>query len=150
MGTLGCLNYVATTWETISPSLLERHLCYKFNRRVSTFGGDVTCIQQKSPSNEGRGWIVNEIMSLHDVPFGDHFRVQFRYQVEESNVASSSCKCDVYVGVAWLKSTKFEQRITRNILEKFTLRLRELFVLVEREILLASEGVVPVDHTVSL
>lgn len=65
-------------------------------------------------------------------------QVQFRYQIENSVNGPSSCKCDVYIGVAWLKSSKFQQRITRNIVEKFTRRLKEIFEHVEREILLAS------------
>lgn len=66
-------------------------------------------------------------------------QVHFRYQFESSVLAAgNSCKCEIYVGVMWLKSTKFEQRITRNIIEKFTHRLKQILVLVEREILLAN------------
>ncbi|KAK3037534.1 hypothetical protein RJ639_030342 [Escallonia herrerae] len=136
MGLSGCLNYVTTAWEPVSPNVLERRVCYKFNRHVSTFGGDVTCTQQKSPV--ANGWMMNEIMVLHDVPFGDHFRVQFRYRIENSTLAHSACKCDVYIGVEWLKSSKFQQRVTQNIIQKFTNRLKEIFELVEREILFAA------------
>lgn len=75
----GCLNYVATNWEQVSPDVYERRLCYKFNRHISVFGGEVTCTQQKSPTVDSRGWILNEIMVLHDIPFGDHFRVSETY-----------------------------------------------------------------------
>lgn len=71
----GCHNYITTPWDPVKPGVCERHLSYRFNRHVSIFGGEVTCTQQKSPLASGEGWIVNEGMSLHDVPFDDHFRV---------------------------------------------------------------------------
>lgn len=71
----GCLNYASTTWESKKPGVYERRLSYKYNHYVSVFGGGVTCSQQKSPAPNNEGWILNEIVALHDVPFGDHFRV---------------------------------------------------------------------------
>ncbi|XP_052180951.1 C2 and GRAM domain-containing protein At5g50170 isoform X2 [Diospyros lotus] len=136
----GCLSYVTTDWEPVKPHVSERRLYYKFNRRFSIYGGEVTCTQQRLPTSNGEGWIVNEVMVLHDIPFSDHFRVHFKYQFENSDVTHSSCKFDVYAGVKWLKSSKFQQRITRNIIDKFTRRLKDTFELVEREILLAEEG----------
>lgn len=64
-------------------------------------------------------------------------QVQFRYQIENSTLAHNACKCNVHVRVTWLKSTKFQERITHNIIEKFAHRLKEIFEFVEREILLA-------------
>ena len=75
MGKSGCLNYATTTWEPVKPDVYERRISYKFNRHVSTFGGDVTCTQQKFPIAKKEGWIVNEVMALHGIPFGNHFRV---------------------------------------------------------------------------
>ncbi|KAH9776394.1 C2 and GRAM domain-containing protein [Citrus sinensis] len=135
----GCHNYVTTPWDLVKPGVCERHLSYRFNRHVSIFGGEVTCTQQKSPLASGEGWIVNEVMSLHDVPFDDHFRVHFRYEIEKSPLAHNACKCAIYIGISWLKSTKFQQRITQNITEKFTHRLKEMIELVEREILFATQ-----------
>ena len=71
----GYLNYMATDWETVKPDLYERRLCFRFNRHVSVFGGEVTCTQQKSPIGNDNGWILKEVMTLQDIPFGDHFRV---------------------------------------------------------------------------
>ncbi|KAL2482549.1 C2 and GRAM domain-containing protein [Forsythia ovata] len=139
MSKSGCLNYVTTAWESVASDVYERRISYRFSRRVSTFGGEVSCTQQKYPILTDGGWVVHEIMTLHDVPFSDHFRVQFRYQIEKSTLALNSCKCDIYVGVTWLKNTKFEQRMTRNIIGKFTHRLEEILQLVEREILLATQ-----------
>ncbi|XP_055828101.1 C2 and GRAM domain-containing protein At5g50170 [Solanum dulcamara] len=138
MSKSGCLNYVTTSWKTVALDVSERQVCYIFNRFISVFGGEVTSKQQKSPIANGAGWIINEIMALHDVPFGDHFRVQFRYQIESSTSVHNSCNCDVSVGVMWLKNTKFEQRITRNIIGKFTTRVKDILELVEREIFLSS------------
>ncbi|WCJ36127.1 C2 calcium/lipid-binding and GRAM domain containing protein [Euphorbia peplus] len=132
----GCLNYAITSWESVKPDVHERHLSYRFNRHVSIFGGEVSSTQQKTPIENG-GWIINEVMVLHGVPFDDHFQVNMRYQIEQSGIAHGACKCDVYVGTTWLKSTKFQQRITRNITEKFTHRLKEMFELLEREVLFA-------------
>ncbi|KAK6148308.1 hypothetical protein DH2020_019220 [Rehmannia glutinosa] len=139
MSKSGCLNYVTTTWEHVTSDVQERRVSYKFSRRISIFGGEVTCTQQKSPLPNNSGWVVNEIMTLYNVPFGDHFRVQFRYQIEKSSFTHNCCKCDIFIGVMWLRSNKFESRITRNIIGKFTNRLEEILQLVEREILLASQ-----------
>ena len=57
------------------------------------------------------------------------------YQIEKSDLAHNACKCDAYIGITWLKSTKFQLRITRNITEKFIHRLKKIFEMVEREIL---------------
>ncbi|CAI0451553.1 unnamed protein product, partial [Linum tenue] len=137
MGKSGLLNYATTPWETMKPGVQERHVSYKFNRQVSIFEGEVSCTQQRSTmaDGSGEGWTVNEVMVLHDVPFSDHFHVNLRYQIEKSGLAHNACKCDVYVGITWLKATKFQQRITSNITDKFSQRMREIFELVEREIL---------------
>lgn len=71
----GCLNYATTSWDPLNSGVFKRHMSYRFSRHVSIFGGEVTCTQQKSPLANDEGWIINEIMSLHDVPFDDHFRV---------------------------------------------------------------------------
>lgn len=63
-------------------------------------------------------------------------QVQFRYHIEKSSFTHNSCKCDIYLGLMWLRNTKFEPRITKNIMSKFTHRLEEIFQLVEREVLL--------------
>ncbi|XP_042950527.1 C2 and GRAM domain-containing protein At5g50170 isoform X3 [Carya illinoinensis] len=138
----GCLNYATTTWEPVKPDVFERRLSYKFNRHVSVFGGEVICTQQKFPIPNNEGWIVNEVMALQGVPFDDHFHVHFRYQMEKSHDHSdSSCMCDVYIGVTWLKSIKFQQRITWNITKKFAHRLKEIFEVVDtdREILFRTQ-----------
>lgn len=71
----GCLNYTSTPWETVTPDVFERHVSYKFDRSISIFGVEVTCTQQKVPIANAGGWILNEILTLHDVPFYDYFCV---------------------------------------------------------------------------
>lgn len=75
MSKSGCLSYVTTPWEPIDTDIFERHISYKFHRSVSVFGGEVTCTQRKFPLSTNKGWILTEIMTLHNVPFGNHFRV---------------------------------------------------------------------------
>lgn len=75
MGKSGCINYVTTAWEQVKPDVQERRMSYKFSRRISIFGGEVTCTQQKYPMPDDGGWVVNEIMTLHGVPLSDQFRV---------------------------------------------------------------------------
>ncbi|PIA51689.1 hypothetical protein AQUCO_01100510v1 [Aquilegia coerulea] len=140
MAKSGCLNYTTTAWEVVRPDVFERQLSYKFNRNVSIFGGEVTSSQQKTRIGDGKGWIVDEVMILHDVPFGDHFRVHVRYQIETlTPMSTSPSHCQVYLGIAWLKNTNFQERMARNITDKFTNRLKDIFELAEREIIFTSE-----------
>lgn len=66
-----------------------------------------------------------------------YLQVNFRYHIEKSSLAGNACKCEVYAGITWVKSTMFQQRISRNIIDKFTDRLKEITELVERESLFA-------------
>ncbi|KAB5525037.1 hypothetical protein DKX38_022786 [Salix brachista] len=142
----GRLSYAATAWESVKPGVFERHITYRFKYHISIFGGEVTCTQHKSPLGNDEGWIVNELMAIQDVPFADHFHGNLRYQIEKSSLAYCSCKCDVYFGITWLKSTKFQQRITRNMSDKFTQIMKEVFELIKREKLLANPDQHPIRH----
>lgn len=135
----GCLNYTTTSWETVNPNLHERRVSYKFNRQVSIFGEEVTCTQQKSPL-PNKGWTINEALTLHNIPFGDFYYVHFRYEIQNISSTPGACKCDIFMAIRWLKNTMFQQRITYNVTEKFTHRLKEIFDIVEKEILLTDEN----------
>lgn len=74
----GCLNYTATAWEPANSGDFERYVSYRFSRHVSIFGGEVACTQRKSPMPNDGGWIIREVMVLHDIPFADHFHVSYR------------------------------------------------------------------------
>ncbi|XP_068664893.1 C2 and GRAM domain-containing protein At1g03370-like [Aristolochia californica] len=132
----GCLCFNANPWESIKPDKWERDVSYRFNLYVSMFGGEVTSTQQKTPARDENGWIISEIMTLHEVPFGDHFKVHLRYNVTASTSVPNMSQCDVYVGIEWIKRTKFKERISKNIFKKFTNRLKEIFELLEKETLL--------------
>ncbi|CAN8253505.1 unnamed protein product [Cochlearia groenlandica] len=128
----GCLSYASTSWESkTQEGVYERRLSYKYNHYVSVFGGGVTCSQQKYPAPNDEGWILNEIVALHDVPFGDHFRVHLRYEVKRGGGGTS--KVEVYLKIRWLKPVKFEQRISKSIMEKFRNRLKVIFDLFQKE-----------------
>lgn len=66
-------------------------------------------------------------------------QIHLRYEIEKSSLGYKACKCVVLVEIRWLKCTNFQQRITRNIKEKFTDRIKEIIGLVEKEILLATQ-----------
>ncbi|KAG2298910.1 hypothetical protein Bca4012_010467 [Brassica carinata] len=129
----GCLNYASTTWESKNPGIYERRVSYNYNHTVSVFGGGVTCSQQKSPAPNDEGWILNDIVALHDVPFGDHFHVHLRYEVKKAGGDCKTSKCEVYLRIRWLKPIKFEQRISKSIMEKFRNRLKVIFDLFQKE-----------------
>jgi len=77
MSRVGCLDYSATPWEAVRPGVLERHVSYKFNRYMSIFGGEVASTQLKFPAEDGGGgWTIHDVVTLHNVPFGDYFRVR--------------------------------------------------------------------------
>ncbi|XP_057871325.2 C2 and GRAM domain-containing protein At1g03370 isoform X2 [Cryptomeria japonica] len=131
----GCLNYRTTPWEISKPKVFQRQCWYKFNRHVSGFGVGVTSTQQKSMNDNGNGWTIEEVLTLHGVPFGDHFQLHVRKEFEDGFSASEECNFRVYMGISWLKSTTFQKRITQNIFEKFTDHLKEITHLAEKEIL---------------
>uniref|UniRef100_A0A251URH1 Putative C2 domain-containing protein n=1 Tax=Helianthus annuus TaxID=4232 RepID=A0A251URH1_HELAN len=140
MGKLWCLNYNTTPWEPVTghSDMLERRYVGSL-----TEGCRVLAVMSRARNKscrivDGKGWTITEAMALHDVPFGDHFYVQVKYEMVDRK--PGWCACDVFIGVVWLKSCKFEQRITRNVVVKFGDRVRELFELVEREVLLAVDG----------
>ncbi|KAJ1271520.1 hypothetical protein BS78_06G133700 [Paspalum vaginatum] len=141
MSRVGCLDYSATPWEPARPGVLERHVSYKFNRYMSIFGGEVVSTQLKFPAEDGAGWSIHDVVTLHNVPFGDYFRVHLRHNVQ--SVTSSEApgsRCEVLVGIEWLKSSKFQKRIARNICEKLAQRAKEVLEVAGKEIASAVSG----------
>ncbi|CAM0904185.1 unnamed protein product [Alopecurus aequalis] len=140
MSRVGCLDYTATPWEETKPGVLERQASYKFNRYMSIFGGEVASTQLKSPSEDGDGWTVYDVMTLHNVPFSDYFRVHLRYDIRSVASEPRSCRCEVLVGIEWLKSSKFQKRIARNICDKLAHRAKEVLEVAGKEITSALSG----------
>ncbi|KAJ4704162.1 C2 and GRAM domain-containing protein, partial [Melia azedarach] len=115
----GCLSYSCSPWESEKPDVYERQIYYRFDKSISRYRGEVTSTQQKSPLSNGNGWLVEE---LH-----------LRYQVEDSPPRAKGCLVQVYVGIAWLKSTRHQKRITKNILSTLEEGLKVKLSVIEKE-----------------
>ncbi|KAI4296073.1 hypothetical protein L6164_036062 [Bauhinia variegata] len=131
----GYHNYSYTPWVSENNDIYERAIYYKFDKDISRYRGEVTSTQQRSPLPDGKGWLLEEVMNLHGVPLGDYFNLHLRYQVEDLPSKTKGCKVQVFFGVEWLKSTKHQKRITKNILKNLHERLKVTFSLVEKEFL---------------
>lgn len=129
----GCLNYSSSPWESEKPDVYQRQLYYKFDKRISRYRGEVTSTQQKSCLSERNGWVIEEVMTLHGVPLGDYFNLHLRYQVEDVSSRSMGCSVQVYFGIAWLKYTRHQKRISKNILQNLQERLLVMFSVLEKE-----------------
>ena len=75
----GCLNYTCSSWE-LEKDVYERQVCYKFDKHISRFKGEVTSTQQKSPLADKTGWLIEEVLTLHGIPLGDYFNVRMCYK----------------------------------------------------------------------
>lgn len=95
--------------------------------------------EQSLQSKQHRSTNVCQSRRLTTHLSSSRVQVQFRHQIERSSFMCNACKCDVYIGIVWLRNTIFESRITRNIIDKFTSRSEEILQLVEREALLTSK-----------
>ncbi|GER52820.1 C2 calcium/lipid-binding and GRAM domaincontaining protein [Striga asiatica] len=129
----GCLNYSHSPWESEKPDVYQRQLYYKFDKRISRYRGEVTSTQQKSRLSGKNGWLIEEVMTLHGVPLGDYFTLHLRYQVEDLPSRSVGCNVQVHFGVAWLKDTRHQKRITKNIVSNLQERLKVMFSVLEKE-----------------
>ncbi|XP_047941566.1 C2 and GRAM domain-containing protein At1g03370-like isoform X3 [Salvia hispanica] len=129
----GCLNYTHSPWESEKADVYQRQLYYKFDKRISRYRGEVTSTQQKSRLSGKQGWLIEEIMTLHGIPLGDYFTLHLRYQVEDLPSRSVGCSIQVYFGIAWLKYTRHQKRITKNIVSNLQDRLKVMFSVLEKE-----------------
>ena len=75
MEKVGCQKYSATQWESDKSNEYQRQIHYKFSKKLSPVGGEVTGTQQKSPMPNKKGWIIEEVMELQGVLLGDFFTV---------------------------------------------------------------------------
>ncbi|XP_050371585.1 C2 and GRAM domain-containing protein At1g03370 [Argentina anserina] len=129
----GCLNYSHTPWESENGDVYVRQIYYRYDKRVSQYKGEVTSTQQKSCLSDRNGWLFQEVMTLHAIPLGDYFNVHIRYQIEDSSSTPPGCQVKVSFGIEWLKSTKHQKRITKNVLKNLQDRLKVSFAVVEKE-----------------
>ncbi|KAL9236557.1 hypothetical protein vseg_011211 [Gypsophila vaccaria] len=126
----GCLDYSCTSWELDKADIYERRTCYKFDKRVSRYRGEVTSTQQKSVLSDKNGWLIEEVLTLHGVPLGDYFNLHLRYQIEER---SKGCSVKVLFGIAWSKSTRHQKKTSKNIMSNLQDRLKVMITTVEKE-----------------
>lgn len=64
-------------------------------------------------------------------------QLHFRYQIEDLSPKLRACNVIVSLGIAWLKSTSHQKRITKNVISNSSLRLTDMFTRVENELLQA-------------
>ncbi|GAB4830717.1 hypothetical protein Ancab_004750 [Ancistrocladus abbreviatus] len=133
MERIGCLNYSCTPWELDKADVYQRQVCYKFDKRISSYRGEVTSTQQRSPLVEKNGWLIEEVLTLQGVPFGDYFNLHIRYQIEDTRSRSKTCHVKVFFGIAWLKGTRHQKRISKNIFTNLLERMRAMFASIEKE-----------------
>lgn len=62
-------------------------------------------------------------------------QLHLRYQIDELVQKAKGCKVQVLFGIEWLKNTKHQKRITKNLLKNLQERLKLTFSLVEKEFL---------------
>ena len=128
----GCQSYSCSPWESEKDDVYERQTYYR-DKRISRYRGEVTSTQQKSLVPEKNGWLVEEVMTLHGVPLGDYFNLHLRYQMEESTSKPKTTYVRVYFGIEWLKSTRHQKRVTKNILVNLQDRLKMTFGFLEKD-----------------
>ncbi|EYU27641.1 hypothetical protein ABFS82_13G138500 [Erythranthe guttata] len=129
----GCLNYSHSPWESEKPDVYQRQLYYKFDKHISRYRGEVTSTQQKSRLSGRNGWLIEEVMTLHGVPLGDYFTLHVRYQVEDLPSRSVGCSIQVNFGIAWLKYTRQQKKMTKNIVLNLQERVKVMFSVLEKE-----------------
>ncbi|GMH26848.1 hypothetical protein Nepgr_028691 [Nepenthes gracilis] len=135
MESIGCLNYSCTPWELDKADVYQRQIGYVFDKGVSSYRGEVISTQQRSPLPDKSGWLIEQFMTLRGVPFGDYFNLHLRYQIEDmpSRSKGSRCHVKVFLGMAWLKSTRHQNRISRNVLTSLQDRFKVMFATIEKE-----------------
>ncbi|CAL9188875.1 unnamed protein product [Musa hybrid cultivar] len=134
MEKVGCVDYSVTPWEAVKGDVYQRQIYFKFDKNLSRYGGEVTSTQQKAPLPNKNGWLVEEVMALQGVLLGDYFNLHLRYQIDDLSPKLKACDVHVSLGIAWLKSTKHQKRITKSVISNSSLRLKEMFSKLEDEL----------------
>ncbi|KAF2552831.1 hypothetical protein F2Q68_00036025 [Brassica cretica] len=127
-----CQSYSCSPWESEKADVYERQTYYR-DKRISRYRGEVTSTQQKTLVPDKNGWLVEEVMTLHGVPLGDYFNLHLRYQIEEVASKPNTTYVRVYFGIEWLKSSRHQKRVTKNILVNLQDRLKMVFGFLEKE-----------------
>ncbi|KAL6602969.1 hypothetical protein ACP70R_043330 [Stipagrostis hirtigluma subsp. patula] len=130
----GCLDYSTTEWELVGCNIQQRQTSYKFDKSLSRYGGEATTTQQKYTLVNRDGWAIEEVMTLQGVLLGDYFSLQLKYHMVNVPSKPNTCSVQVLLGIAWLKSTKQQKKVTKNVISNSSNRLKELFAEVEKEL----------------
>uniref|UniRef100_A0A0D3GII7 C2 and GRAM domain-containing protein n=1 Tax=Oryza barthii TaxID=65489 RepID=A0A0D3GII7_9ORYZ len=130
----GCIDYSPTEWELVSRNIYQRQISYKFDKNLSRYGGEATTTQQRYALVNQEGWAIEEVMSLQGVLLGDCFNVQMKYTVVNVPSKPNTSSVQVLLGIAWLKSTKQQKKITKSVISNSSIRLKELFAEVEKDL----------------
>lgn len=72
----GCVEYSHSPWEVDKDDVYLRQTYYKFDKRVSKYRGEVTSTQQRCSLCDSNGWLVEEVLNIHGVPFAEYFNVR--------------------------------------------------------------------------
>ncbi|XP_006656227.1 C2 and GRAM domain-containing protein At1g03370-like [Oryza brachyantha] len=130
----GCLDYSATEWELVNRNIYQRQVSYRFDKTLSRYGGEATTNQQKYALVNQDGWAIEEVMTLQGVLLGDYFSIQMKYNMVNVPSKPNTCSVQVLLGIAWLKSTKQQKKITKSVISNSSIRLKELFAEVEKDL----------------
>ncbi|PKA47520.1 C2 and GRAM domain-containing protein [Apostasia shenzhenica] len=141
MEKIGRLDYTVTPWEENKSKVHQRQVKYRFDKSKFRYEGEVTIVQKKFLLPDGNGWVIEEVVRLRGVLLSDCFNVNvflklhLKYQIESASSKPSACNVQVSLGIAWLKSTKHQKRITKSVMSNSDLQIKEMFRQTEKELL---------------
>ncbi|KAG8094759.1 hypothetical protein GUJ93_ZPchr0012g19834 [Zizania palustris] len=130
----GCMDYTATEWELVNRNIHQRQTSYRFDKSLSRYGGEATTTQQKYDLVNQDGWVIEEVMTLQGVLLGDYFSLQLKYNMVNVPSKPNTCSVQILLGIAWLKSTRQQKKITKNVISNSSNRLKELFAEAEKDL----------------
>jgi hypothetical protein len=64
-----------------------------------------------------------------------NMQLQMKYYMVKVPSKPSTCSVQVLLGIAWLKITKQQKKVMKNIISDSSNRLKELFAEVEKELM---------------
>lgn len=62
-----------------------------------------------------------------------YMQLHLRYQIEDQAPKAKACLVQASVGIAWLKTTKHQKKITKNALSSISSRIKQIFSTLEKE-----------------
>eukprot|EP00897_Mesotaenium_endlicherianum_P005083 jgi/Mesen1/4602/ME000232S03854 len=143
----GQLNWTASPWDAASQSdgrggttLWHREVTYTLTRQTSSFGTAVTATQQKSKSPSGDWARMEELITMHDVPFGDSFQVETRKELRMKSASPPVTELSAKVGISWQKEVAMKDKIAHNVKEYYKKHNKAVIEVLVREVIAATQG----------